>query len=327
MRSVTRNRALLLLLVGIALAVGIVVAVVAVVAMAPERQYDPDFDTRVAQPAYSGNGPAVLFDDAHLSAHAPEAGYKPLLDLIRNDGYQVQILQEPITAARLADVAVLLIVCPRGKNDAGDEPAYTAAEIDAIYGWVRGGGSLLLITDHWPYGPAVAALGERFGVHMSGGFTQDPENFEAPLGDSNLVFSRANGLLGEHPITLGRSDAERIERVVTFTGQSLLAPEGGAEIIMALADTATDRPPGVPVVEKDGGDVRVSMEYGETYSAAGRAQGLALEVEKGRVVVLGESGMLRAHHDRDGNAVGMNYSGFDNRQLALNIMHWLSRLL
>lgn len=204
------------------------------------------------------------------------------------------------------------------------EPAFSPVELDAIDRWVRGGGSLLLVTDHWPYGRAAAALGERFGVHMSGGFTQDPGHFEASLGDSNLTFSRENGLLTEHPIIQGRNDSERVERVVTFTGQSLAGPQSAAAFL-ALAASATDRPPGVPVVEKSGGDVRVSMEYGETYSAAGRAQGLALEVEKGRVVVLGESGMLRAHNDRSGR-VGMNYPGCDNRQLALNIMHWLSRL-
>jgi hypothetical protein len=62
-------------------------------------------------------------------------------------------------------------------------------------------------------------------------------------------------------------------------------------------------------------------------SAAGRAQGLALEVGAGRVVVLGDAGMLRAQRERNGNQVGMNVPGYDNRQLALNIMHWLSRIL
>jgi len=62
-------------------------------------------------------------------------------------------------------------------------------------------------------------------------------------------------------------------------------------------------------------------------SAAGRAQGLALEVGAGRIVVLGEAGMLRAQRDRNGATVGMNVPGYDNRQLALNIMHWLSRAL
>jgi hypothetical protein len=45
------------------------------------------------------------------------------------------------------------------------------------------------------------------------------------------------------------------------------------------------------------------------------------------VVILGEAGMLRAQRGRNGERVGMNVPGCDNRQLALNIMRWLSRVL
>ena len=69
------------------------------------------------------------------------------------------------------------------------------------------------------------------------------------------------------------------------------------------------------------------MTYGDPVSAKGRAQGVALEVGQGRVVVLGEAGMLSAQRDRRGSPVGMNFPGYDNRKFALNIMHWLSRLL
>jgi len=37
-------------------------------------------------------------------------------------------------------------------------------------------------------------------------------------------FSRANGLLADNAITNGRAPGERINRVVTFTGQSLSGP-------------------------------------------------------------------------------------------------------
>ena len=48
---------------------------------------------------------------------------------------------------------------------------------------------------------------------------------------------------------------------------------------------------------------------------------------KGHVVVLGEAAMLSAQlAGPNGNPFGMNRPGIDNRQLALNIMHWLSGL-
>ncbi|HYN25556.1 MAG TPA: hypothetical protein VES69_10995, partial [Pyrinomonadaceae bacterium] len=63
-------------------------------------------------------------------------------------------------------------------------------------------------------------------------------------------------------------------------------------------------------------------------SAAGRAQGIAFKFGKGRVVVLGEAAMLSAQlAGAEKRPMGMNVPGSDNRQLALNIMHWLSGLL
>jgi hypothetical protein len=85
---------------------------------------------------------------------------------------------------------------------------------------------------------------------------------------------------------------------------------------MKLADTAVDFTPGPQGSE------------GKTKSAAGRAQGIALRFGKGRVVVLGEAGMMSAQlAGPDKRKFGMNRPGIDNRQLALNIMHWLSGLL
>jgi hypothetical protein len=69
-------------------------------------------------------------------------------------------------------------------------------------------------------------------------------------------------------------------------------------------------------------------------SADGRAQGIAMTSGKGRVVVLGEAGMLSAQIVRSGGIdqagemkIGMNVPGSDDRQFALNLLHWLSGLL
>jgi len=67
---------------------------------------------------------------------------------------------------------------------------------------------------------------------------------------------------------------------------------------------------------------------GKSASAAGRAQGIAFRLGKGRVVVLGDAAMLSAQvTGSDNQPVGMNVANIDNRQLALNIMHWLSGIL
>jgi hypothetical protein len=291
-----------------------------------EQLYDPGFDTRVSEPAYRTGGPQVRFDEAHRNRHKASGGYKPFVDLIRNDGYHVQVNREPFALERLADVSVLVVVCAMGRNDARNAPAFMDEEAAAVTQWVRSGGSLLLIADHFPFSAAAASLSGRFGVEIGDGMVEDPKQHEPSLGDSHLVFSHANGLLQDHPITRGRNPAERIERVLTFTGVSLGNTANGAAFL-TLSDTAVDRPASVPTIEKDGGNVRVTTTYGEPVSAKGRAQCVALDLGQGRVVVLGEAGMLSAQRDSRGTPVGMNYRGYDNRQLALNIMHWLSRLL
>ena len=53
-----------------------------------------------------------------------------------------------------------------------------------------------------------------------------------------------------------------------------------------------------------------------------------MKAGKGRVVIMGEAAMLSAQiSGPDKMPMGMNVPGNDDKQLALNIMHWLSGLL
>jgi hypothetical protein len=176
-------------------------------------------------------------------------------------------------------------------------------------------------------GAAAENLAKRFGVEMSKGMTEDAKNHDTASGDtSQLVFTRENGLLLEHSITQGRDASEKINKVMSFTGQSLKTPENGTAFLK-LGDSAMNRAAKVEV-EKSGGDTRVLINYGEPTPATGFAQAVALQFGKGRVVVLGEAAMLTAQLDgKTKKPFGMNVQGIDNRQLALNIVHWLSKVL
>lgn len=288
---------------------------------------DRDFDTTVAQPAFTVEHPRVLFDEAHRNIHTADGLYQPFADLIRNDGFDLISNQKPFSEESLSGHRILVIANALGPNDSNDSSAFTADECDAVRSWVEAGGSLLLITDHAPTGSAAQDLAQRFGVQMSKGFTEDSVNCDRSSGDfSQLLFTRENGLFAEHPIISGRKEAERVNRVMTFTGQSLKGPEF-ASGFLTLGTTAVNRPPSIRV-EKSGGDTRVIIEYGDPVPAHGHAQGLALQFGRGRIVMLGEAAMLTAQLDgRTKQPFGMNVHGIDNRQLALNIMHWLAGIL
>jgi hypothetical protein len=273
---------------------------------------DPEFNSSVANPAYKKEGPRVMFDDAHHNFHTGEGRYKPFVDLMMNDGYRVIRNRQSFSKTRLSDFKILVIANALGAEEDDDEGADKSAfnedEIAAVADWVKSGGALLLIADHTPFGGAAAALASRFGVEMSKGYTLDPQNSVAG-NPSQLIFSRENKLLGNHPITEGRDDSEKIKILRSFTGQSLKGPEGSVGLLN-LSDTATDLP---------------SHDSKESVSAAGRSQAVALKFGKGRVVVQGEAAMLTAQiSGAEKHLVGMNVPGTDDRQYALNVMHWLS---
>jgi hypothetical protein len=108
--------------------------------------------------------------------------------------------------------------------------------------------------------------------------------------------------------------------VHTFTGQSLSGPPGAAQLL-TLSDHAEDLLVGLG---RAGG--RVPPE--KRKPAGGRAQGLAFEHGRGRVVILGEAAMMTAQvAGSRHNPMGMNVPGSDDRQFALNVMRWLARAL
>jgi hypothetical protein len=276
---------------------------------------DPTFKASVARPAFKSKHPKVLFDEAHNNFHTAGGRYKAFADLITADGYAVVPNKKKFSSQSLKGYDVLVISNALGSSDldtpAANQPAFTEEECDAVRDWVRAGGSLLLIADHFPVGGANANLARRFNVELSNAFTDDPANYDKEL--RNILFSRDNKLLMDHPITRGRDATERINRVVTFTGQSLKGP-ADSRVLLKLADTAVDQLP------PDGK---------KSVPAAGRSQGLALTLGRGRVVVMGEAAMLTAQLAGPEKAKfgGLNQSSIDNRQLALNIMHWLSKVL
>jgi hypothetical protein len=277
----------------------------------PHRQAaDPSFDAIVAAPAFRTNGPRMLFDDAHNNFHRSDGRYAPFVTLMRNDGFVVVSNTMPFSEETLAGHDVLVIVNAEGVTD--DASAFAGDEIDAVSEWVRGGGSLLLVADHSPFGKAANALSERFGVTMVDSFLKDEDHHDSILpGPFFLLFTRDNGLLVEHPITDG------IQRVLTFGGQALRI-NGDGDAFLRLSPQA--------MIVKDRTKPNEAEPAGDAVHAVALRHGL------GRVVILGEAAALTAQVITGEAAqkagmtemrIGMSRTDMDNKQLALNIAHWL----
>jgi hypothetical protein len=288
------------------------------------QRVDGSYRPRVAVAAYPSAGPRVLFDAAHHNAHTAGGRYAPLAKLLGADGYRVGSLEEPFATGSLAAVDVLVVANAAGgtnpqlfginlvplRRGHRQAPAFRRHEIAAVRGWVERGGSLLLVADHYPFGPAAAALAAAFGVRMHGGFVEADHEYPGQRDPSQLLFTRTNGLLADHPIARGRDAGERVASVMSFTGQSLDGPAGSA--LLRLPANAVDY-------------VRVGDQMVE--APAGSAQAVAFECGRGRVAVLGEAALLTAQRDDQGKPFGMQLAEADDERFARNLFHWLSRLL
>ncbi len=304
---------------GASVCLALILAQACATASGPGQSADLDFRPPIASPVFDvGAGPLVLVDEAHHNFHTAQGRYRPFAELLRRDGYVVRPSTETFTERSLAGAQILVISNALNVDDAEEwvlpnPPAFTRAEVATIGAWVERGGSLMLIADHMPFPGAAAELAESFGLLFVNGYA---------LADSGrrgrITFTRAEGTLGDHPVTNGRSASERIDAVTTFTGQAF-RPRPGAQVEEILimgedvdvllptrASTFSETTPRVP--------------------ADGWLQGAVLRHGVGRVAVFGEAAMFSAQvSGQQRFPMGMNDpDAGQNFQFLLNVVHWLS---
>lgn len=265
----------------------------------------------IENPAYPpAAGPVILIDEGHENFHTREGRYKPFSHLLTGDGYRMKSLTEEISAQSLTGADVLII--------ANALQPLKKSEAEALREWLKGGKSLLLVADHPPFAAPMKDFCGSMEILLSGAWVRDhgQEDPGAP-NPTWIRYERAKGGLGDHPILTGRNTGERIDVVVAFTGQSIRAAAG--TVLLKLSPEAKDY------------DNRKQSKTGiGGRPAGGNAQAVALEYGTGRIVVIGEAGMLTAQVVRTffkKERFGFSRPGNDNRQFILNVMHWLTRLL
>lgn len=287
----------------------------------PPRTADSSFRPTIVDPAFErGEGPVVFFDEGHNNFHEAGGTYKPFVSLIERDGFVVKITKARFTADSFAaslegcDILVIADAMPVKRGD--PYSTYSRDEVEALGTWVRGGGSLLLITDHFPDPLAIEKLAAAFGVTVNNGYALDRPPSEEPR---PIVFTRQAGTLRDHPITRGRNEAEKVGHVATFHGCAF-RPGPGFEPLMVfgkntrswMPEKSWEFPPGTPTVDVEGW-----------------CQGGVLEWGQGRVALFGEAAMFTAQIFAEGSVkAGMNHpQAKRNAQFLLNVLHWLSGIL
>ncbi|HJQ67794.1 MAG TPA: DUF4350 domain-containing protein [Blastocatellia bacterium] len=277
---------------------------------------DTAFKPPIPSPAYQpGRGPVVMLDEAHFNFHTADGRYLAFAELLRRDGYVVKPSRARFDKASLKEGQILVIANALAERNQSDwslptPSAFADEEVAAVREWVNEGGSLLLIVDHMPFPGAAEKLAAAFGVRFSNGYAID-ESAQGPI-----VFKLADGSLKEHEITKGRSDAEKVDRVATFTG-SAFQVDGEAQPLLILGPTV------VSLLTSVAGQIK---EDTPRTPVKGWCQGAVMRRGKGRVAVFGEAAMFSAQlAGPNRNPMGMNAPVAEkNPQFLLNLIHWLS---
>ncbi len=279
---------------------------------------DPDFDARIKNPAYTNSHPMIMLDRGHfnLGTAVGKSIDKYFAEIFATDGYAVVRNDGRFQASGLRSLRVLVVAVPSSSEYPAPGSALTHEEVETVASWVDAGGALLLIFDHYPLAAAVETLANRFGVQVQlGAASDDAHALDSPGSWAwTIEYTRKNGFLSRHPITEGRNQSERLNRVVTFGGSSLSAHDAKDEFLKLSASAR-------------------NIQYADgapSDAKALTAQGAAFHFGRGRVVMLADANTVAAQVAHFPNArpvrIGMGREGSDNLQLLLNIVHWLSGL-
>ncbi len=166
-----------------------------------------------------------------------------------------------------------------------------------------------------PIAGAFEELFRAFGLETENGYVMDLDDEGDLLRGAPMIFGRANGLLGDHPISEGSGPGERIDSIATFTGLAFTAPDTYRPLLTLSERAVSVNTQVWGIFEDDTPIVPVG----------GWLQGATARIGEGRLAVIGEAAMFTAQvrgDDRRRNGLSSPEAG-DNRQFALNLIHWL----
>ncbi len=234
-----------------------------------------------------GDGPLLLFDEAHNNPVTLRGAYAPFSDLLQADGYRLRSAKEKISYDQLKEVKIYISINALYNPENWKLPTYSAftdQEIETLSQWVFDGGSLFLVTDHMPCAGSVQTLGAAFGIHIVNGFA-------LPKNGRPEIFSKDRGTLLSNEITTGNEEYD------------IYLPNDANQIKRPIPDN-------IPRL-----------------SGKGFANGAYLQFGKGRIVVFGDGAPFSAQlHGIKSEKRGMNHpAATQNAQFLLNIIHWLDQ--
>lgn len=278
-------------------------------ALLAQQVSDTGFQPPIAKPAFAkGAGPVIAIDEAHNNFHTKDGRYLTFASLLERDGYHViasksEFLGDALKPIRILVIANALSRVNPAKWERPVAPGFTDEEAVVLEKWVREGGSLWMMIDHFPMPGVFEPVTRAFGLKFLDGYVVE-EPASGPL-----VFSKGKGTLKQHAVTEG------VNSVATFTGSAFQMPNG------------------VPLLEFPAGPVSLMVERAGAVTpetrripVKGWLQGGLMRHGKGRIAVFGEAAMFSAQLAGPNKApMGMNAPvAKQNPEFLRRIALWLS---
>lgn len=185
----------------------------------------------------------------------------------------------------------------------------TAGELDAVRGFVSGGGGLVLLTNHadWPrHNPHDTRV---YDAELAGSFgiTIQPTFFRNRMDNVPTVLA-GDVLEAEHPILKGPSEEERVSAVLTNTCASIRCEQG--QPLVSLSEEMVDRRAG-----KRAQPGQLFAHALDTSATDSRGEG--------RVVTIADSGFIGSRWTEVPGPGLIKWA--DNLQFIHNAIRWAGR--
>jgi hypothetical protein len=261
-----------------------------------DESFNPAFD---APDFKTGTRPIVFIDEAHRNVISLGTYLGPVGRWLERLGYMVRPFRKNAEELGLDQgTAATVFVVANAQAPASapaDASAFTEQEVIAIEAWVKEGGSLLLVADRAPFGGPARALAKAFDVALDNNTILTKNADGPPTGELTIDVNK----YGErtHPLF------DRVLSVAYVVGESMSGPG----VILRAPDGAYSGP---------------TAQATDGPPAAGKALILAFEHGKGRVVVIGDGGVVSAFGSASGNA-HRGISEGDNTRFVRNTFKWL----
>jgi uncharacterized membrane protein len=290
----------------------------------------------------------LFYDESHKEPSF-DVHYSDLSKHLKNINREVEVLKtSPITADVLKKCGLLVISFP--------QKSFGKGEIDSIVEFVKGGGGLFLVGEEWDFNhfkKNLNSVSERFNISFNDDEILDPKNhIQKSSGKSGDYYFKVTSF-EKHPVTEG------VDGIIIYGGCTLKIADESVES-EALDEEEFQTEPNVveeldvgadekeePAKEKkiekidvgthekeepvkrikvedkiSGQSLQVIVKGSEdSYSSGGYYEAgefppilSVTEYGKGRVVCIGDGSILRNSFINEGH----------NKQLALNIINWLS---